>query len=48
MMDSSIRGARQTSRAPGLNFSHVAPEQLDEGLKRLADVLRQALLKQVA
>jgi DNA-binding transcriptional MocR family regulator len=31
-----------------LNFSHVAPEKLDEGLKRLADVLRQALIQQVA
>lgn len=26
-----------------LNFSHVAPERLDEGLKRLAGVIRQAL-----
>ena len=25
-----------------LNFSHVAPERLSEGLKRLAEVIRQA------
>lgn len=31
-----------------LNFSHVAPEKLDEGLKRLADVVRRAMIQQVA
>lgn len=31
-----------------LNFSHVAPDKLDEGLKLLADVLRQALIQQAA
>ncbi len=28
-----------------LNFSHIAPERLDEGLKRLAAVVRQGLLQ---
>jgi len=31
-----------------LNFSHVAPDKLDEGLKRLSDVLRRALSQQAA
>ncbi|MBD9483988.1 PLP-dependent aminotransferase family protein [Pseudomonas sp. PDM14] len=31
-----------------LNFSHVAPERLDEGLKRLAEVIREALAAQAA
>ncbi|MFJ4346229.1 PLP-dependent aminotransferase family protein [Pseudomonas sp. NPDC089401] len=31
-----------------LNFSHVGPEQLDEGLKRLAAVVRQAQALQAA
>lgn len=31
-----------------LNFSHIDPARLDEGLKRLAAVVRQAQLKQVA
>jgi 2-aminoadipate transaminase len=31
-----------------LNFSHVAPERLDEGLRRLASVLRTATLAEVA
>lgn len=38
-------------RAPGylrLNFSHVAPERLGEGLRRLAGVVRQGLAADVA
>jgi DNA-binding transcriptional MocR family regulator len=31
-----------------LNFSHIDPERLDEGLKRLAAVIRQALLARAA
>ncbi|WP_027910706.1 PLP-dependent aminotransferase family protein [Pseudomonas sp. URMO17WK12:I4] len=38
-------------RAPGylrLNFSHVAPERLGEGLRRLAEVVRQGLAADAA
>ncbi|MGY8821541.1 MAG: aminotransferase-like domain-containing protein [Pseudomonadales bacterium] len=31
-----------------LNFSHVAPERLDEGIRRLASVIREALLVEAA
>jgi len=31
-----------------LNFSHVAPERLDEGIRRLAGVIREALLVEAA
>jgi DNA-binding transcriptional MocR family regulator len=31
-----------------LNFSHIDPERLDEGLKRLAAVIRQTQLSQAA
>ena len=31
-----------------LNFSHVAPERLDEGVRRLAGVIREALLVEAA
>jgi DNA-binding transcriptional MocR family regulator len=31
-----------------LNFSHIDPARLDEGLKRLAAVVRQARLEQAA
>jgi DNA-binding transcriptional MocR family regulator len=31
-----------------LNFSHVAPERLGEGLKRLAEVIRQAQAAEAA
>jgi DNA-binding transcriptional MocR family regulator len=38
-------------REPGylrLNFSHVAPERLGEGLRRLAGVVRQGLAADAA
>lgn len=31
-----------------LNFSHVAPERLDEGVRRLANVIREALVVEAA
>jgi len=31
-----------------LNFSHIDPERLDEGLKRLAAVIRHTQLSQAA
>ena len=31
-----------------LNFSHVAPERLDEGIRRLASVIREALVVEAA
>jgi len=41
----------EPDRNPGhlrLNFSHIDPDRLDEGLKRLAGVVRQALAAQAA
>jgi len=41
----------EPERNPGnlrLNFSHIAPERLDEGLQRLAAVIRHAQAAQAA
>jgi len=38
-------------RNPGylrLNFSHVAPDRLDEGVRRLANVVRDAVVVEAA